>query len=107
ATARLASAAVVPAAGPALGSARGPDAGAVRVRIGGVVSRLTERVTWAVFPATSRATTVIVFGPSPRRIVRLKAPVVGFTPVVAPFTVTVAPTSVVPETLVVAIRVRA
>src|SRR5439155_1596416 len=81
--------------------------GTVSVGIGGVVSRLTERVTWAVFPATSRATTVIVFGPSPRRIVRLKAPVVGFTPVVAPFTVTVAPTSVVPETLVVAIRVRA
>src|SRR5205807_1284643 len=81
-TVTAASASVVPVTCTTFVSTLDPAAGTVRMRMGGVVSRLTERVTLAVFPAASRATTVIVFGPSPRWIVRLKAPVVAFPPVV-------------------------
>ena len=84
---------------------RDPCAGAVTVSEGAVVSSVTDRASVAVFPAVSLATTVIVFAPSARTMSWLKRPVVALTAADAPFTVTVAPGSVVPETFVRAVPV--
>src|SRR5205823_1002882 len=86
-----------------------PSAGLVTVTTGAVASGAGPtsivRTTCALLPAGSVATTVIVFAPSARTMSRLKWPVVALTAVDTPFTVTVAPGSVVPETGVSAVPV--
>src|SRR5947208_16142027 len=104
-TETVASASVVPVTCREFVATRDPCAGAVTVSEGAVVSSVTDRASVAVFPAVSLATTMIVFAPSARTISWLKRPLVVLTAADAPFTVTVAPGSDLPETLVRAIPV--
>ena len=74
-------------------------------RVGRVVSRVSIRVTVAELPAASRATIVIVFGPSASVIGAENTPVTESTATPAPFTVTFTALGAMPLTVKAAVLV--